>query len=498
MVPPHSMLTLSLVPLLAFSRFARADDDDDSDSSSTNQQDLKQNSANCSCYAIGSGSKNSSEYFSYHRFYDFRSLATSANQYTVPDVVSDDEDQGAESVVADDQGYLNGTQFMNDWDIQNWTSNATADFPVRMVNSARNVYITQSNASDTGNNDSAYPTYLTMRVARLADFSSASELANNQANMLHASVRMWARVVGAPGACAGFFTYYDDSNESDIEILTQYGSNEYQYTNQPSVNKAGDEIEAASINVTMPAQDAGDDWTVWHEHRIDWLPHRVNWYLDGKIVATNTYSVPRKPSALYLNMWSNGGSWSGNMSRGDSAEFHVQWVQMVFNTSGPRAGPDADSKRKSKSKRSVALLEEREWMEEQFGTTGSESSSSSSSSPSSSVWRDWDSDVEDEQHHDDNTWTGLLDSLSSWVDGRKNRTKRSSSSSSGAVLEKRKKHSKAAAQGCSTICRVDGVQAVGYPEVAYVSTGAAAASVVCRRGAVWLVVAVVGALLAWS
>ncbi|KAK7528928.1 concanavalin A-like lectin/glucanase domain-containing protein [Phyllosticta citriasiana] len=393
------MLTLSLVPLLAFSRFARAaaDDDDDSDSSSTNQQDLKQNSANCSCYAIGSGSKNSSEYFSYHRFYDFRSLATSANQYTVPDVVSDDEDQGTESVVADDQGYLNGTQFMNDWDIQNWTSNATADFPVRMVNSAQNVYISI-----------AYPTYLTMRVARLADFSSASELANNQANMLHASVRMWARVVGAPGACAGFFTYYDDSNESDIEILTQYGSNEYQYTNQPSVNRAGDEIEAASINVTMPAQDAGDDWTVWHEHRIDWLPHRVNWYLDGKMVATNTYSVPRKPSALYLNMWSNGGSWSGNMSRGDSAEFHVQWVQMVFNTSGPRAGPDADSKRKSKSKRS------------------------------------------------------------------------------------------AAAQGCSTICRVDGVQAVGYPEVAYVSTGAAAASVVCRRGAVWLVVAVVGALLAWS
>ncbi|KAK7535909.1 concanavalin A-like lectin/glucanase domain-containing protein [Phyllosticta citribraziliensis] len=391
------MLTLPLVSLLAFSRFARADDSDNSGDDASANQDLKQNSANCSCYAIGSGSHNSSEYFSYHRFYDFRSLATSADQYTVPDVVSNDEDQGTEPVAADDAGYFNGTQFMNDWDIQSWTSNATADFPVRMVNTAQNVYISI---------DSEYPTYLTMRVARLADFSSASELANNQANMLHASVRMWARVVGASGACAGFFTYYDDDNESDIEILTQYGPNEYQYTNQPSVDKGGDEIEAASINVTMPASDgAGEDWTQWHEHRIDWLPHRVNWYLDGKMVATNTYSVPRKPSALYLNMWSNGGSWSGNMTEGDAAEFHVQWVQMVFNTSGPRAGPDADSKRKRRSHK--------------------------------------------------------------------------------------------AAQGCSTICRVDGVEAVGYPEVAYVSTGGAA-SVVCRHGAVWLVVAAVGALLAWA
>ncbi|KAK8156241.1 hypothetical protein BKA80DRAFT_281036 [Phyllosticta citrichinensis] len=494
MVPPHSMLTLPLVSLLALSRFARGDDGDNSGDDASATPELKQNSANCSCYAIGSGSHNSSEYFSYHRFYDFRSLATSANQYTVPDVVSNDEDQGTEPIAADDAGYFNGTQFMNDWDIQSWTSNATADFPVRMVNTAQNVYITQSNASDTGNSDSEYPTYLTMRVARLADFSSASELANNQANMLHASVRMWARVVGAPGACAGFFTYYDDDNESDIEILTQYGPNEYQYTNQPSVDKGGDEIEAASINVTMPASDGtGEDWTQWHEHRIDWLPHRVNWYLDGKMVATNTYSVPRKPSALYLNMWSNGGSWSGNMTEGDAAEFHVQWVQMVFNTSGPRAGPDADSKRK---RRGVDLLEKSEWMEEQFGTTGG---------AGSAVRRGWDSDVEDDDlSPSSSVWdwpAGMLDSLrsSSWADKGKSKSKakkRSSSSSSlPVVLEKRKKHK--AAQGCSTVCRVDGVEAVGYPEVAYVSTGGAA-SVVCRQGAVWLVVAAVGALLAWA
>ncbi|KAK8216470.1 concanavalin A-like lectin/glucanase domain-containing protein [Phyllosticta capitalensis] len=411
------MLTLSLVPLslLALApRLGLCDDSSDSDSSSnsTATPNLKQNSNNCSCYAIGSGSSNSSEFFSYHRFYDFRSLATSADQFTTPDPVSDDEDQGTEGVVADDAGYLNSTGFMDDWEIQNWSTNASADFPVRMVNTARNIYI----SDDTGNTDIEYPTYLTMRTVRLADFSSASEMQNNQQNMMHASVRMRARVVGASGAVAGFFTYYDDDNEADIEILTQYPSNQYEYTNQPSVSKDGNEITAATVNVTMPSSDAADDWTQWHDHRIDWLPHRCNWYLDGRLVASNSYSVPRKPSGLVLNMWSNGGSWSGNMTEGDAAEFHVQWVQMVFNTSGPRGGPDAETK---KMRRSARLLEEREWPEEQLGP------------------------------------------------------------------------------GCETVCRVDGVKAVGYPEVAYVSMGGAA-GLVAGHAVVWCVVAAVGALLAWS
>ena len=56
-------------------------------------------------------------------------------------------------------------------------------------------------------------------------------------------------------------------------------------------------------------------------------------------VANNTYSVPRKPSGLVMNMWSDGGVWSGNMSVGGSAEYHIQWIELVFNTSGPVGGP---------------------------------------------------------------------------------------------------------------------------------------------------------------
>lgn len=78
----------------------------------------------------------------------------------------------------------------------------------------------QTNASDTGNDNIDFPTYLTLRTVRLDDFQSAAEVENEQKNLKHASMRMRARVVGDEGAVAGFFTFFDDDNESDIEILT--------------------------------------------------------------------------------------------------------------------------------------------------------------------------------------------------------------------------------------------------------------------------------------
>ena len=63
-------------------------------------------------------------------------------------------------------------------------------------------------------------------------------------------------------------------------------------------------------------------------------------------MAQNTYSVPRKPSGLVLNMWSDGGEWSGNMSVGDKAEFQIGWVELVFNTSGRIEGPGGGNKKR--------------------------------------------------------------------------------------------------------------------------------------------------------
>lgn len=60
--------------------------------------------------------------------------------------------------------------------------------------------------------------------------------------------------------------------------------------------------------------------------------------MDEELVARSEYSVPRKPSGLVMNLWSDGGSWSGNMSVSTEALMQVLWVQVVFNVSGPVGG----------------------------------------------------------------------------------------------------------------------------------------------------------------
>jgi beta-glucanase (GH16 family) len=151
--------------------------------------------------------------------------------------------------------------------------------------------------------------------------------------MLYATLRFRARIVGDAGAVAGLFTYADDSDEADVEVLTRLNSSTIYYSTQPSVDKEGNAIPQGSVAVGgLP------DYNDWHDHRIDWLPGVTRWFIDGALARTSTYGPPRKPSGLVMNMWGNGGEWSGNMTVGGAAELHVQWIEVAFNTSGPRTG----------------------------------------------------------------------------------------------------------------------------------------------------------------
>ncbi|RMZ69098.1 glycoside hydrolase family 16 [Pyrenophora seminiperda CCB06] len=287
----------------------------------------KDNNPDCDCYVVLSGKDSQTpQYFQYHRFYDFRNLPGAMKE--APPLLNDT--QIAAEAPSWQPDLFNSQAFNADWGIQNWTKPSTSDFPTPMNNSAANIYLGQEDSTS----------YLALRTARNEVYQTAGELENEQKNLMHVSMRMYGRVQGAKGAVAGFFTFFDDENESDIEILTKDPPSQIRYTNQPSVNKQGDEIAAASLDVTdLP------HWDDWQTHRIDWLPKNSFWYLNQKQVAANTYSVPRKQSFLVLNMWSDGGSWSGNMSVGESAEFQIQWIEMAFNTSGPYKGIMQDDKR---------------------------------------------------------------------------------------------------------------------------------------------------------
>ncbi len=286
----------------------------------SNNTTPKDNNPNCTCYVVDTA-KNSKvpTYFEYYRFYDFRNLRDSFSK--PPPLINNT--QNASALPTWQDNIFDSDAWTTDWGVSSWTKPATEDAPVAMNNSKANVYIGSENNSS----------YLTLRTSRTKDYQTAAELENMQKNVMHVSMRMYARVVGAKGAVAGFFTYFDDDNECDIEILTDDPTNEIRYTNQPSVDKHGNVIEKASVAPTnLPA------WDQWQLHRIDWLPKETVWYINSQQVAANSYNVPQKPSFMMMNMWSDGGVWSGNMTVGDSAELQIQWIDITFNTSGPYQG----------------------------------------------------------------------------------------------------------------------------------------------------------------
>lgn len=152
----------------------------------------------------------------------------------------------------------------------------------------------------------------------------------------YASIRLRARVRGNAGAVAGIFTYYNDTVESDIEILTQDSASSVEYSNQPTLDAGGDAIPGANFNTSMSG-GGSTQWTDWNVYRLDWLPGRSAWYVNGELAASTRVNVPADESMVVVNMWSDGGFWSGNMSVGAEAELQIQWIEMVFNM------PDADA-----------------------------------------------------------------------------------------------------------------------------------------------------------
>jgi beta-glucanase (GH16 family) len=117
--------------------------------------------------------------------------------------------------------------------------------------------------------------------------------------------------------------------EADIEILTGGPQNKVQLTNQPSVDAAGDSIPQSTLNATLST----GTWEEWMEYRFDWTPSTSRWYVDGSVLGDISFQTPKDPSSIILNMWSDGGVWSGVMPVGGEAYLQIQWMQLLFNQS---------------------------------------------------------------------------------------------------------------------------------------------------------------------
>jgi hypothetical protein len=351
-----------------------------SDARTPPQLPTKKRPRGCDCYTISGPDPG---YFQHYKFWDFRAvdLKKHANLNLSEPIDYSDEDWDD-----DDQGDIQDppndhppavhdskdpdprslvfykTSFEIDWSSQNWERRGTARSPVLMINSKHNVFLTRDHEQHN-----PHATYLVLRTTRFSDYTSTAEIETRLHNIYRCSLRVRFRLLPASfivsqppqpkewpsrdpkrhytapsnktipvrddrpadGACAGIFTYHDQTCESDIEILTRDPSHRVHYANQPDYDFTADkEIPGASTVRDVPVP-----WTTWSTHRLDWLSNMSRWYVDDQIQDAKSYGVPNLASMIVINLWSNGGLWTGDMKIGDSIYMGIEYIELVYNRS---------------------------------------------------------------------------------------------------------------------------------------------------------------------
>ncbi|GAB1315324.1 hypothetical protein MFIFM68171_05534 [Madurella fahalii] len=311
--------------------------------------------SNCHCYKTNATTSN---YFSHHHFFDFRSLSRYVNVTRPLDSFE------ANAQAPPTSPFFADSDFTRTWAIMSWNNSALLsldnttlnDATLKMVNSPNNIYIER----DTDRAWSPFfnpwlppppaptGTHLTMRTVRHATFQSSAEFESVSQGYQFLSVRMQARTKGASGAVTAMFTYrppptphnISGVQEADLEIRTRDPPVYVQYTNQPAWNSTSD-IPDATRNVTLPA---GKRWSEWADYRMDWTPGSSTWYVNGHLVSEIKFQAPRDPALVIFNAWSDGGSWSGHMPIGGEAYLQIRWIEMVYNNTDPGAGKSGGCK----------------------------------------------------------------------------------------------------------------------------------------------------------
>lgn len=317
---------LTLLSLFFTLCYTKDDKEDKSDGSQLVEE------SECGCYVINGTAPT---YYSRRKFFDFRSLSEFSG---VPDAL---KNHRATSQAPPSSDYFYQDEWTGFWETQTWNNGVgirtedsddgdneqDTDERILMMYSANNIYV-QDNEDTNASSD----TFMTLRTKRLPTFQTAAEMESTDFFM-YTSIRMLARTRGAPGAVTAIFTYRDseklaDVQEADIEFVTRGPRDRVQYTNQPSYSVDGDNFPEATRNASTPGDRS---WTDWMVHRLDWTPDLSVWYIDGLETARIEYQTPTDPAKIILNAWSNGGSWSGNMSDYDEAYLQIQWIDMVYN-----------------------------------------------------------------------------------------------------------------------------------------------------------------------
>ncbi|KEQ74942.1 concanavalin A-like lectin/glucanase [Aureobasidium namibiae CBS 147.97] len=150
---------------------------------------------------------------------------------------------------------------------------------------------------------------------------SSAQFTTAYDDILYGSVRTVAKISSVPGTTHGFSFYSNDSQEIDFAFLTSSPGFAHLTNEQVSPTSP-----PSSYQVSAP----NDATTAYHEYRVDWIPEKAQFFIDGKLVQTITDNVPTTPGFWLWNNWSNGNAWAQGPPAKDSV-LKIRSIDGYFN-----------------------------------------------------------------------------------------------------------------------------------------------------------------------
>ncbi|KAI9888536.1 MAG: hypothetical protein M1814_006836 [Vezdaea aestivalis] len=218
--------------------------------------------------------------------------------------------------------------FNRDWTVQSWSAPPNRDNPLARTNDPNNVWIEngalilRQRGYSEGDNQAGRNVSCAAIVSKRNNFGRVSARAVFEVDVGDVYPR---------GSVAGFFWYFDDKNEVDIEVLAKEANDtQIHYTTHPSLD-SNQQPNLLALNRSKLRQP----WTEVQSHRFDILPGNATFFQNNVSVHSTTTNVPAKSVAgtLQLNLWASGSEWSGFPSR-ENVTMRVSQILVFYNESG--------------------------------------------------------------------------------------------------------------------------------------------------------------------
>lgn len=122
------------------------------------------------------------------------------------------------------------------------------------------------------------------------------------------SYHMRGKVSNQTGTVAAFYSYFNDSQEADIEYVAQDKTQHLRYTTKPqhydaSGRPTNDTYMSQMFRPDIPGASISDDYRTWS---FRWTPTVVHFGLELNYTAALIHEVPQVPSYLLVAHWSDG------------------------------------------------------------------------------------------------------------------------------------------------------------------------------------------------